>query len=547
MNKGFNKNQKMLCFACLKESENLKHLNEDHKMFNDFRTLFRLEVELEGYAKNICQVCTEQLNSFLKFYDQVKNSLECMRAYKKEQMKEYQLSGSDLPEYESEFSELDDDEPLILLSQRKQKLIKVPTKDVEQAIANYRKQCNQNTNCILCSFVGVNIRNLSLHMKHKHIDKRNLWCSRCNLFYEDLQTHLENHNNYVFCSFCKRNLSSNHFLDHLRAHADLKYKCNLCNKKFISQELLTVHLAAHENTKPFECLNCSKRFRKLHTFEDHIKMHGRYTLSTKHLIRAKKKQITKMKIPILKTVKILGAQESICCRLETKQIESLTCQFCQKSYTTAYKLQMHIKGHLGKHPFKCVMCQRGFARKSDCLNHERTHTKEKTFICKICGKGLSSSATLRVHLKQHTGRPEKCEICQKQFCRKSELTLHMQKHRGERPFLCTECGMSFAQSSHLTSHVSIHSEARPFKCQSCDKTFKTKELLKVHMRLHGEKRFKCCICMYQCHKNYRLQQHMKMHQGRSDLKSNVCQLCNKGFSSAQLLNSHLANTHNVIC
>lgn len=174
---------------------------------------------------------------------------------------------------------------------------------------------------------------------------------------------------------------------------------------------------------------------------------------------------------------------------------------------TAYKLQKHIEAHMGIFSAKCKYCDKGFSSKADLTNHERVHTKEKPFICSSCGKvkftyfftfkcwttsalqGFVSGATLRIHMKQHTGKPEECELCKKRFCRKSELKLHLQKHRGERPFLCTDCGKSFAQKSHLTCHLTMHSEERPYSCILCEKTFKKKELLKHHMKLHGGKYF----------------------------------------------------------
>lgn len=33
-------------------------------------------------------------------------------------------------------------------------------------------------------------------------------------------------------------------------------------------------------------------------------------------------------------------------------------------------------------------------------------------------------------MKLHTGRPELCVICDKRFCRPTELKLHMRKHTG---------------------------------------------------------------------------------------------------------------------
>ena len=66
-----------------------------------------------------------------------------------------------------------DDEPLIKLVNKKkvpfnQKLKRIPLDIIENTIGEYRKKYSENSNCILCEFKGINIRNLSCHMIHKH-------------------------------------------------------------------------------------------------------------------------------------------------------------------------------------------------------------------------------------------------------------------------------------------------------------------------------------------------------------------------------------------
>lgn len=70
-----------------------------------------------------------------------------------------------------------DNEPLIKFVPKKKrkkkntfnpKLKRIPLHVVEDAIKEYRERCKDNSNCVLCDFKGLNIRNLSCHMIFKH-------------------------------------------------------------------------------------------------------------------------------------------------------------------------------------------------------------------------------------------------------------------------------------------------------------------------------------------------------------------------------------------
>lgn len=604
------------CLACLGKEECMKNLTENEEIITNFRTTFNLEINVDnGKPKYLCNICDKRLYEAGGFLSQVHYCIQYFEEYvasqeklhsevKLEEQIELELGdeNEDPLSPSSNYDSDSDDEPLIRLVKKKTKkkvpfnakLKKVPLKEVEEAMEEHQNKCRENSNCILCDFKGLSIRNLSCHMIFKHKDEKDRWCSRCNMLNDDLENHRTTHTNKIWCKFCKKNVTRCHYMEHLKCHAGLIYPCEHCQKKFISQKALDEHMAQHKQNKPFQCHVCQKSFKLLKSLEDHISLHGRYRceeceknfeipeLLVSHLCTGKPKKASACLEEGIR--KIEGADvekddtfteslesrledkveddnieekdvnmnsqndsENLKPKVERKDIESLTCHFCQRNYKTAYKLQKHIEGHMGIFLAKCRWCHKGFSSNSDLANHERVHTKEKPFICSVCGKGFVSGATLRIHMKQHTGKPEECELCHKRFCRKSELKLHLQKHRGERPFLCTDCGKSFAQKSHLTCHLTMHSEERPYSCKICDKAFKKKELLKHHMKLHGgEKKFKCSICFYECHKNYRLQQHMKMHEGKTDIKVNMCQLCGKGFSSTGLLNSHMSNVHNVI-
>ncbi|XP_076253825.1 uncharacterized protein LOC143192381 isoform X1 [Rhynchophorus ferrugineus] len=576
------------CFTCLKNNKQVEDISQNEIILGKFKKIFNFEVEVvTGSPKNICKLCLNRLNEASEFHSQITRCIlyfvDFVNAQKNVKIEEdsvkIELDHDVFEKHDSNSESESDYEPLSRLAKKSTpfnaKLKKIPLDLIEKTIEDYQNKYKKNSNCIICDFKGVSIRNLSSHMIHKHKEKRNKWCSRCNMLFDNIERHRKIHSDKTWCKFCSKNIARLHYLEHLKNHAGLDYSCEECQKKFISQKALEEHAAQHVQTKPFQCPSCPKLFKQIKSLEDHISLHGRYTCNecnkhfeipellashlcngnsgkpNDHIVKCEDNERScDEKIKSEEETKDgadeMYVKESITRNVKVKKVEDLICHFCQKNYKNAYKLQKHIEAHMGIFTTTCRFCGKGFSCNSDLTNHERVHTKEKPFICNVCGKGFVSGATLRVHLKRHTGKPEECELCHKRFCRKSELKLHLQKHRGERPFLCTNCGKSFAQKSHLTCHLTIHSDERPFSCTMCGRSFKKKELLKHHMKLHGEKKFKCSICDYECHKNYRLQQHMKMHDGKVDLKVNICQLCSKGFSTISLLNNHMTNVHSVI-
>ncbi|KAL1501033.1 hypothetical protein ABEB36_006438 [Hypothenemus hampei] len=630
---------KFSCFACLGVEDLTENVTENTFILQNIKSTFNLEIKIyEGFPTFFCLACQVKLNQAVEFFKQIKENLKSIceldSVSKLEEPKieeidlNVKLEDADLntacPTNRVQFNNVDstksstndiegdDEEPLInwlFKSKRNRvrkkvkfnpKLKKVSLPMIEKAIKEYKEKCKVNSNCILCDFKGLNIRNLSCHMLFKHKEEKNRWCLRCNTLVENLGKHKKSHTSRIWCKFCKKDITKCHFMEHLKAHSGTNLSYDGCCEKFQPQSTVIKHssdccqqkinIQGKNKEKPFRCHICIKSFKLIKNLEEHVLSHGRYKCqkcqknfeipellashfcSDQSLFKEEDdlnrsvvpKEERKGDIVLTETSNVCRTTDNI---EETKQhnnnnsstknmfqkpeiqIESLTCHFCQRTYKTPYKLQKHIEAHMGIFIARCKYCEKGFSSKADLATHERVHTKEKPFICNACGKGFVSGTTLRVHMKQHTGKPEECELCHKKFCRKSELKLHLQKHRGERPFLCTDCGMSFAQKSHLTCHLTQHSEDRPFSCVLCEKSFKKKALLKHHMALHGEKKFKCSVCFYECHRKYRLQQHMKLHSDKSikeDSKLNACQLCTRSFSTVQLLNVHMSKTHNVI-
>ncbi|KAA0200378.1 hypothetical protein HAZT_HAZT010142 [Hyalella azteca] len=79
-----------------------------------------------------------------------------------------------------------------------------------------------------------------------------------------------------------------------------------------------------------------------------------------------------------------------------------------------------------------------------------------------------------------------CDVCFRQFDRKSRLMAHYKTHTGERPYHCPYCSKSFASKGNCNTHIRVHTRERPYMCQHCGKQFsqhgqmETKDLV-IHM------------------------------------------------------------------
>uniref|UniRef100_A0A3B4YG76 Zinc finger protein 384 a n=1 Tax=Seriola lalandi dorsalis TaxID=1841481 RepID=A0A3B4YG76_SERLL len=152
---------------------------------------------------------------------------------------------------------------------------------------------------------------------------------------------------------------------------------------------MQIHAKSHTEAKPHKCPHCSKSFANSSYLSQHIRIHS-------------------------------GAKP-------------YTCTYCQKTFRQLSHLQQHTRIHTGDRPYKCNHpgCEKAFTQLSNLQSHRRQHNKDKPFKCHNCNRGYTDAASLEVHLSTHTVKHAKlfsCGLCNRSYTSETYLMKHMRKH-----------------------------------------------------------------------------------------------------------------------
>ncbi|XP_025777978.1 PR domain zinc finger protein 5 [Puma concolor] len=250
--------------------------------------------------------------------------------------------------------------------------------------------------CKLCG-KGFAHRNVYKNHKKTHSEERPFQCEECKALFRtpfSLQRHLLIHNSErtFKCHHCDATFKRK---DTLNVHVQVvherhkKYRCELCNKAFVTPSVLRSHKKTHTGEKEKICPYCGQKFASSGTLRVHIRSHT-------------------------------GERP-------------YQCPYCEKGFSKNDGLKMHIRTHTREKPYKCSDCSKAFSQKRGLDEHKRTHTGEKPFQCDVCDLAFSLKKMLIRHKMTHNpNRPlAECQFCHKKFTRNDYLKVHMDNIHGE--------------------------------------------------------------------------------------------------------------------
>ena len=309
----------------------------------------------------------------------------------------------------------------------------------------------------------------------------------------------------------------------------LKYPCNHCGKKFLSQNILSYHMRTHPDVQ--KCMLCRVTFYGSAKLESHKKIfHG-------NEIEA----------------------------FEDKGDLNYSCNSCSEKFMTKNSVMYHSKVvHKSKETY-CKLCRLNFKTNTGLFSHKRTiHISELEAFdikyeeidlkhnCSFCHKKFATEPSLNHHVKRH----------------KSTTTMNIKSEHFNR--CCQLCDIKYKKPVFLKRHkVKIHSneldafereilqEELVHECNICSKRFFSEQTLQFHerkthkLRKYGVNNF-CKLCqtsftglathVKKIHTSAEEKQALKDHEKTIPFNF-LCKYCDKYFLNSIILNRHIVNNH----
>uniref|UniRef100_A0A3Q0SN82 POZ/BTB and AT hook containing zinc finger 1 n=1 Tax=Amphilophus citrinellus TaxID=61819 RepID=A0A3Q0SN82_AMPCI len=260
---------------------------------------------------------------------------------------------------------------------------------------------------------------------------------------------------HVGCDICGKVFRDVYHLNrHKLSHSGEKpYACHVCGLRFKRKDRMSYHVRSHDGSvgKPYVCQSCGKGFSR----PDHLNGHIKQVHTTERPHK---------------------------------------CQICNASFATRDRLRSHLACHEDKIP--CKVCGK-FLRAAYMTDHLKKHSEGTHNYCGICNKGFSTASYLKVHIKTHHGSPLPPSATMHTF---PEPRGELQMHNGTPYHMGRQCSVegpelempslpcNGASAGALVSPEGSKAKTDPekkFICGICGQAFRTKSYLNKHQhRVH---------------------------------------------------------------
>ena len=213
---------------CLNVAENQTQINSDH-----------IEENPSIFLK--CQFCPEKMVDLANFIEHLKEHLE-------------PLESADVI-LRCSVDKCDQQFDYYLKSKGQKMCKKKQLINLEQHIRSKHSK-TANIKCDECGKQLFSPGSLNLHKK-QHLDKTKCYCFSCERF-----IHKNIYERHVSFQLCKKS-------DSIKM-LEYSFRCNLCNKKFKTNQTLKNHEQDHSNGKTYKCEFCTKSFYRKGSMKTHL-------------------------------------------------------------------------------------------------------------------------------------------------------------------------------------------------------------------------------------------------------------------------------------
>ena len=383
---------------------------------------------------------------------------------------------------------------------------------------------------------------------------------------------IENGESKMFqCKICKKNF---HKIVQIHTHFNLNHKekefqCNKCKKLFVFQYMLNIHerkcngiqkqrssesIASKckkieiNATKMWQCIECKKTFKYLHSFYPHYKLNHRentficekctkgFASQSMHLSHQKECDGT------------LKNESNMYYLVKSGETTVFQCKKCEKCYQKVASISEHFNQTHREKLFKCEKCAKTFPFQSRLNYHMARCTRDR--VRKDHFKRPRISESFYDLIKGENGTKFQCKVCKKCFERKITYQNHFNQHHRENSSECSKCKTRLFNPSELKKHSVQCQETLngrlSNKCDICNDTFMSRLMMKRHLRNHASNKKKTQLksvtksFKMNCLRKVDVQ---KLFHRSAFINTFRCKICKKKLSTKIMLNRHLKSVH----
>ncbi|XP_053209459.1 uncharacterized protein LOC128393326 isoform X2 [Panonychus citri] len=372
-------------------------------------------------------------------------------------------------------------------------------KEIEETNVKIEPKVKVSTKCFLCDKVFESAEMCDLHLNHVHTK----WSVR-NVIHDTflMVSHPNGKTDLMPSTSSGEEVSSlklvelppTRILDEIGCKKNYGHYCFKCESIIKIYPLYYLHMSnVHKMEKVFECKisSCKQTFKKAKGLEEHMKQ-------TKH----PQKSVIEDPLGAIAchfcNLYFVGddeLQEHLLSEDHYKKINTLMdksgnkpeprnykCKTCHTWFGLADSYIHHLETESHKHG--CVYCGLHFALPSSRRTHIQSHHSEKSDICEICNVKQGSKERLFAHLVEHNIVFE-CNKCMRKFYQREQLNAHMETHGESRDCPWDGCERKITRSN-LTTHIRQHRIENESKCNICGKGFSSRQVLQTHMEIHAK-------------------------------------------------------------